>query len=117
MIERHRIANRRPNERLAFEYKGRPGYIIAGYPVDISGGLAVVADKPGEFFIIYDRVGSDIEAAARDFGLMLSIAMQHGVDARAFALSMTRGEDGKPASVLGAALAAIVDAYYPKGEP
>lgn len=107
-MTRHRIDNRRPSERIEFTYKGKRGSVIVGFPVD---GL-VIADHPGEIFIIFDRVGSEIEALARDAGLILSIAMQHGIDLRAYALSITRTDSGEPASLIGAAIDAIVETYW-----
>lgn len=110
---RQRLENRRPSERIPFEHNGKRGEIRVGFPVEVRADGIAIAEQPGELFIIYGMVGSDVEAAARDAGLILSIAMQHGIDLRTFAISITRGDDGRPASVTGAAIEKIVQTYWP----
>jgi hypothetical protein len=108
---RARLANRRPTERLTFEHGGKPGTVAVGFPVDVKDDGIFVAGKPGELFIEFGKAGSDVEAAARDAGLLLSIAMQHGIDLKAFQLSVTRQDDGRASSVIGAAIDKIIETY------
>src|SRR6266498_3444199 len=103
MTMRRRLDNRRPSERIEFEHGGKAGTILLGFHAEQTNDGFLVDDKPGEIFIMFDRVGSDVEAAARDGGLLLSIAMQYGIDPRVFQLSITRLDDGRAASVIGAA--------------
>lgn len=110
-MTRQRMPNRRPSERLKFEHAGAAGYVTVGFAVKVTPECIFIAAEPGEIFIQYGKAGSDVEAAARDGGLLLSIAMQHGVDLKAFQLSITRLDDGKASSVIGAAIDKIIEAY------
>lgn len=64
--------------------------------------------QPKEIFLGGAKEGSDMAASLADAAVAISVALQHGVKARAMALSIGRlsnGEDGdQPISVLGAAL-------------
>lgn len=108
---RTRIANRRPSERIEFTHGGRVGTVAVGFPITETPQGLMVAAAPGEIFIDFGKAGSDVEAAARDGGLFLSIAMQHGIDLKAFQISMTRLDDGTAASVIGAAVDKIIEVY------
>jgi hypothetical protein len=61
---------------------------------------------PGEVFIDGCKTGTDIESIARDAGVLLSLALQHGVPPETIRHAVTRGASEEPASILGA----IVDA-------
>jgi hypothetical protein len=61
---------------------------------------------PGEVFIDGCKTGTDIESIARDAGVLLSLALQHGVPPETIRHAITRGASEEPASILGA----IVDA-------
>lgn len=108
---RQRLANRRPTERLSFEHAGRLGTVAVGFPVNVGPDGMFIAAAPGEIFIDFGKAGSDIEAAARDGGLLLSIAMQNGIDLKAFQVSITRLDDGRASSVIGAAIDKIVETF------
>lgn len=111
MIPRKRLDNRRPSERLYFEHGGRIGTVAVGFPVKVTKKKIMVAAGPGELFITFGRAGDDVEAVARDAGLLLSIAMQHGVDLNIFRQSITRLDDGTASSVIGAAIDKIIETY------
>lgn len=108
---RSRLENRRPSERMTFQHSDKFGTVAVGFPVNVTDGRFFVAAEPGEIFIQFGRAGDDIEAVARDAGLLLSIAMQHGIDLKAFQLSITRQDDDKPSSVIGAAIDKIIETY------
>src|SRR5262245_36494924 len=57
---------------------------------------------PGEVFIDGCKTGTDIETIARDAGVLLSLALQHGVTLEIIYHAMTRGASEEPASILGA---------------
>ena len=60
----------------------------------------------GEVFIGIGKSGTDLASVARDAGVLLSLALQHGVDVATVAHAITRDSSGAAASILGA----IVDA-------
>ena len=93
-MTRERLRNRRPCERIAFEHDGKTGTVAVGFRA-LHWDDGAILMMPLEIFIDYGKAGSDVEAAARDGGLILSIAMQSGVNLKAFQNSITRLDDGK----------------------
>ena len=65
---------------------------------------------PGEVFIDGRKTGNDIQSIARDAGVLLSLALQHGVPPETIRHAVTRGASEEPASILGA----VVDRLQPK---
>jgi hypothetical protein len=62
-----------------------------------------------EIFLSARHVGSPLEAIARDAAIVASIALQFGADLGTIRDSLTRDHDGGPATLLGAALDALLD--------
>src|SRR6478672_12455790 len=67
-------------------------------------------DTPGEVFIEGCKTGNDIQPIARDAGVLLSLALQHGVPPETISHAITRGASEEPASILGA----VVDSMTTK---
>jgi hypothetical protein len=59
---------------------------------------------PAEIFLSGCKVGSAVEAIARDAAILLSIMMQHGIDVRTLRGTVTREASGAPASIIGAVI-------------
>jgi hypothetical protein len=64
---------------------------------------------PAEVFVNGAKVGSGIEAIARDAAVLLSIAMQFGVPLDVMRGAVTRDASGSPASVIGAVVDKLVE--------
>ena len=62
---------------------------------------------PGEVFINGCKTGNDIQSIARDAGVLLSLALQHGVPPETIRHAVTRGASEEPASILGAVVDSI----------
>lgn len=58
----------------------------------------------GEVFINAPKVGSELEATARDGAVLISLALQHGVPLQTMQRAVTRNGDGSPSTVIGAAI-------------
>lgn len=58
--------------------------------------------KPAEVFINGAKVGSVVEAVARDGAVILSLALQHGVPLDVIQTAITRDGQGAPMSIIGA---------------
>jgi hypothetical protein len=73
--------------------------LCAGTFLGLSGGFA-------------RHIGSPLDAIARDAAVTVSIALQFGADLETISAALTRDHDGGPATLLGAAL----DALLPRPE-
>jgi hypothetical protein len=72
---------------------------------------------PGEIFLDGCKTGTDIESIARDAGVLLSLALQHGVAPKTIRHAVTRGASEEPASILGAVVDCIsTNLSSPKGD-
>lgn len=65
------------------------------------------AGAPVECFLVAGKPGSSVEAAARDAGIVLSLALQWGVPAGAIRDALTEDHDGAAAGPIAAALDAL----------
>jgi hypothetical protein len=74
----------------AFAYKATVGYYPDG--------------RPGEVFLSAAKITTDMDISARDAAILLSFALQHGVDAERLRAAMTRDPEGKPLGVIGSLL-------------
>ena len=61
----------------------------------------------GEVFIDVAKSGADLQNIAHDAAVVISLALQHGVDVEALQHAITRNSDGAPSSILGVAIDAI----------
>jgi len=100
MMTRQTLPNRRRCETLEIEHAGQRFLLTFSHYRD---------GRPAEIFLSSRHVGSPIEAIARDAAIVVSIALQFGADLRTIRDALTRDHDGGPATLLGAALAAIME--------
>ena len=101
VVRRRRL----PNRRMAVteEITAADGRsIIATVGFDPAG-------RPSELFLTGAKEGTDMAAIYDDIAVMVSVALQHGVGARALAHSVSPGK----ASPIGAALE-LIAAFEPK---
>jgi hypothetical protein len=70
---------------------------------------------PGEVFIDGCKTGNDIESIARDAGVLLSLALQHGIPPDTIRHAVTRGASEEPASILGAVVDSITTKSFSGG--
>ena len=57
---------------------------------------------PGEVFIDGGKTGQDIQSTARDAGVVLSLAFQHGTPIETIRHAVTRNAADEPLSLVGA---------------
>ena len=94
MTERQRLPNRRPNETVDVTHDGHTYAVTLGF--DPATG------EVREIFSHGAKVGSAMDGILDDVCILLSIALQHGVQPSSFVGSMGRlGASGEPASVIG----------------
>lgn len=95
------LPNRRECDRIRFTHGGIRYYATIGYSPD---------GRPSEVFLEAGKVGSEIQALARDLAVVASRALQRGDSIDGIRASLTRLDNGKPAGPLAALLDKIGDA-------
>ncbi len=96
---RYRLPDRRAHERLELRFDGQSFALGIGRFDD--GALA-------EVFVSATKVGSGYDSLAIDCGILLSIALQSGADLAVIRRALSRDAAGKPHSLLGAVVDAML---------
>jgi hypothetical protein len=108
MLYRHIPSNRRPGETRTFEVDGH----IAMATINVYGDSGF----PCELFLSSDKPGSSLAFLLEDTAVIISIALQHGISPRVLAKSMSKAptypQATRPATILGEALAWLVEEYH-----
>lgn len=99
-INRHRLPNRRATFTEAIHFVW-PSGAVAAYEATV--GFDRNGD-PKEIFLFGAKDGTDMASTLADIAVALSVALQHGVTAESMAVSVSRDEGGRPATLIGAAL-------------
>lgn len=100
MTERHTLPPRRLTETFELVHADKRYTISVGF---FPGRRAVA-----EVFVSGTKVGSDVEGVARDGAVILSIAMQYNVPLSVIAGAITRTQDGRPMTIVGAVVDRLV---------
>ena len=92
---RARLPNRRYCETIKLAHGGQHAayHVTVGHDTD--GAI-------GEIFISTNKVGTAIEALARDIAILMSLALQHGCQLAIMRDALTREADGTPSTIAGA---------------
>ena len=99
-MSRERLANRRASETFSFRCNGMP----------YSATVSRFSDgRLTEIFISNGKAGSDADAAARDSGIVCSIALQFGAPVETIRRALLRNSRGVASSPLGIALDSLAD--------
>lgn len=97
MTERRRLPLRRVVQTFELHHKtettDQAYQVSVGYYDDMT---------PAEVFVTGAKVGSAIEAVARDAAILLSLGMQFGVPLDVIQNAMTKNSLEKPSSIIGA---------------
>ena len=105
-MTRRTLPQRRASETFTVRFWSQPFTVTVGFYAD--GTL-------GEVFIDSGKTGNDIQSIARDAGVLLSLALQHGVPPEAIRHAVTRGASEEPASILGAVVDSITTNAFSGG--
>jgi ribonucleoside-diphosphate reductase alpha chain len=101
---REALDNRRFSVNYRLEFQGETYDVTAGFYND---------GRLGELFInrVRDKkaakLGFQLDATCRDAAIMISRALQHGVDLAELTHSVTRGDADEPMSIVGAVIDSI----------
>lgn len=96
------VPNRRQCEVFTFEHNG----------IAFSGSVSRRQEdwKLVEVFLDGGRIGSAIQAVARDTAVAASLALQGGIPLETLRAALTRNDDNTPAGPLGALLDLVAEA-------
>ena len=103
---RRTLPQRRPAETFSIRFWNQLFTVTVGFYPD---------GTPGEVFIDNCKTGNDIQSIARDAGVLLSLALQHGVLPETIRHAVTRGPSQGPASILGAVVDSITTKSFSGG--
>lgn len=96
---RERLPSRRGAATITVEWRGRPMFLL------VSRRLG----RPLEIFARAGKPDSDLDMTADDIAVLISLALQHGVELDAIRHSLGRLPDGSPASIAGAVVNAAIE--------
>lgn len=102
------LPNRRAGETFEVRHGQLSFWITVGFLPDGKAIEVFASMKGGR----NSSLSSDVEAIARDAGVLISLALQHGASLSLLRDAVTREVSGAPASLLGA----ILDAMSKKRE-
>jgi hypothetical protein len=94
-MARQRLPNRRIAETFELEVSGLRYTVTVGRFAD---------GRVGELFLNNHKSNSGADVSARDAGIILSFALQHGADLAAIAKALSRDPRGTPTGVMGVVL-------------
>lgn len=107
-VTRVRLAGRHDSRTLGIRYADMGGMIVKAYVTYSTDEDSADAGGISEVFIVASKPGSAAEAALRDAGIVLSLALQHGATLADIARSLTRNEDGTPGGPVGVVVDAVL---------
>jgi ribonucleoside-diphosphate reductase alpha chain len=97
--------NRMPNRRAAESFE----LVVGGLRYTATVGRFPDGTL-GELFLSSQKTNSSADTAARDCGIVFSIALQHGADLETIRRALCRKSQGRASGPIGAALDAIAEA-------
>src|SRR4051812_32597529 len=96
---RTRLPDRRGSETFEVQHNGQR----------FAASLGCFDDgSPAEVFVTGPKSGTDLRESLHDASILVSLALQHGCALDTIARALSRDEEGKPASVIGAVVDAMV---------
>lgn len=99
---RRQLPTRRPQVSIDLVFGGNL------YTLSI-GGDGTSAELLEVFVSTWSKAGTALTDAVRDAAITISLAIQHGCSVDTLSRALTRDHDGKPASIIGAVVEAMVD--------
>ncbi len=104
IASRRHLPDRRPNRTETVRSAGKEFSVSVGYWLD---------GRPGEVFMDGPKTGSDMRAILADACVVVSLALQHGIEPSALAHSLARvpvsETESAPASIIGAVVEMLAE--------
>lgn len=98
-MTRETLPERRFSQNFTVDFQGERYNVTIGHYAD---------GRPGEVFInrlfskTSAKVGTLLDGVCRDSAILVSLALQHGVQLDTMQHAITRDEDGTPSTIVGA---------------
>lgn len=98
-MTRELLPERRPSYNFTIEFQGERYNVTIGHYPD---------NRTGEMFVnrlfskTSAKVGTLLDGVCRDSAILISLALQHGVQLETMQNAITRDEDGAPSTIVGA---------------
>lgn len=97
-MNRTRLPDRRSAETFEVQHNGQRFAASLGRYED---------GEPAEIFVTGPKSGTDLRETLHDASILLSLALQHGCAIETIAAALSRDDERRPASVIGAVVDAI----------
>lgn len=91
------MRNTLPQRRKCYTFKHR----FRDFSYHVTTGL-YPSGELGEVFLNTEKTGTQVDANARDFAIMISLLLQHGCSMETISNALTREGDGTPSTIAGA---------------
>ncbi|MCA1452181.1 hypothetical protein I6F35_02990 [Bradyrhizobium sp. BRP22] len=102
-MPRDHLPQRRRSETFTIMWGNFPHVVTVGFYAD---------GRVGECFVTGGKSGETLEAIARDGAVLLSLALQHGVDLATISHAITRDSQNNPSSVIGAVIDRLMEVEH-----
>ncbi len=102
-MTRERVPLRREIHRTEISHPEAGTYHVS-WSLDSAGRVQ-------EIFLVHGKPGNPANALARDIGIILSLALQHGIPMAEMRDSITRLDDGTPAGAIGSVLDKLMELH------
>jgi ribonucleoside-diphosphate reductase alpha chain len=99
-MPRNRLLNRRRSESRDIAHNGHKLTLTVGFYDD---------GRVGECFVASPKIGSELEATARDGAILISLLLQNQVAIADINHSLAVNPDGSPGSIIGTVVKAMLD--------
>jgi hypothetical protein len=98
-VTRTVLANRRSSLTFTIQFQGERYHVTTGYYADGRIGEVFINRVIGKASA---KVGTLLDGVCRDSAVLMSLALQHGVDLGTMMHAITRNEDGEASTIIGA---------------
>jgi hypothetical protein len=99
MTDRHILPQRRST--FTFDMRDEGGRVDLTVAYSTFEPPGATAHTVAEIFVTARKIGSGMEAIARDAAILLSLALQHGCPIDTIKHALTRNQDGSAQSLMG----------------
>lgn len=105
-MSRTALANRRNSLTFTMQFQGERYHVTVGFYGDSRIGEVFINRILGKSSA---KINTILDGVCRDSAILMSLALQHGVDLDTMMHAVTRDEDGEPSTIIGAIVDRLVE--------